>query len=138
ALWSAGPAMERVNVAGYNCSYIPIDRVKEFPEILYILMCGTGVGFSTARQYINQLPLIPDELEPVSDVIQVGDSKIGWAQAFHELLQSLYSGRIPEIDLSRVRPKGSRLRTFGGRASGPEPLKELFDFTIQTFKNARG
>lgn len=138
ALWSAGPALARDNVAGYNCSYIPIDRVKSFAEILYILMCGTGVGFSTERQYINQLPVVPQELKPVPDVILVGDSKIGWAEAFLALLNHLYNGEIPSVDLSLVRPKGSRLRTFGGRASGPEPLKELFDFTIQTFMNARG
>lgn len=138
ALWTAGPALERDNVAGYNCAYTVIESPRDFAEILYILMCGTGVGFSTERQYINKLPVVPDVLHRVDDVIVVEDSRIGWAKAFYNLLNYLYDGEIPRIDYSRIRPKGARLKTFGGRASGPEPLKQLFDFTLNIFQNARG
>ena len=139
SLMAAGPALERENIAGYNCSYIPIDNPKSFDEILYILMNGTGVGFSVERQYINDLPTIPDiEFERTDDVISIADSKEGWARALKDLISYLYTNRIPKIDVSKVRPAGSRLKTFGGRASGPQPLVDLFDFTIRKFEEARG
>lgn len=138
ALMSAGPALARDNMAGYNCSYVPVESLRDFDEILYILTCGTGVGFSVERQYVNKLPEIPDELYSSDTVIQVADSKIGWASAFRELLALLYSGKVPKWDVSKVRPAGSRLKTFGGRASGPEPLEDLFRFTIQLISKAKG
>ena len=139
ALMTAGPALERENVGGYNCSYIPIDSPKSFDEILYILMNGTGVGFSVERNYINNLPTIPDrEFEHTEDVIFVADSKEGWARAFKDLISYLYTCRIPKINVSKVRPAGERLKTFGGRASGPQPLVNLFDFTIEKFTDAKG
>ena len=139
SLMAAGPALERENIAGYNCSYIPIDNPKSFDEILYILMNGTGVGFSVERQYINDLPTIPDiEFERTDDVISIADSKEGWARALKDLISYLYTNRIPKIDVSKIRPAGSRLKTFGGRASGPQPLVDLFDFTIRKFEEARG
>lgn len=138
ALMSAGPALARDNMAGYNCSYVPIESLRDFDEIMYILMCGTGVGFSVERQFINKLPEVPDELYPSDTVIQVADSKIGWASAFRELLALLYSGKVPKWDFSKVRPAGARLKTFGGRASGPEPLEDLFKFTIQLITKAKG
>jgi len=139
SLMTAGPALERENIAGYNCSYIPVDNPKSFDEILYILMNGTGVGFSVERQYVNQLPTIPDvAFDKTDDVISVADSKEGWARAFKDLISYLYTNRIPKIDVSKVRPAGSRLKTFGGRASGPQPLVDLFDFTIRKFEEARG
>ena len=139
ALMTAGKALERENVAGYNCSYIPIDNPKAFDEVLYILMNGTGVGFSVERQYIDRLPTVPDvEFEHTEDVISVVDSKEGWAKAFRDLVSYLYTGRVPKINVSKVRQAGARLRTFGGRASGPQPLVNLFDFTILKFKEAKG
>ena len=139
ALMTAGTALERENVAGYNCSYIPIDNPKAFDEILYILMNGTGVGFSVERQYADKLPTIPDrEFEKTDDVVSVSDSKEGWARAFKDLISYLYTCRIPKINVSKVRPAGQRLKTFGGRASGPQPLVNLFDFVIDKFKNAKG
>ena len=139
ALMTAGTALERENVAGYNCSYIPIDNPKAFDEILYILMNGTGVGFSVERQYADKLPTIPDrEFEKTDDVVSVSDSKEGWARAFKDLISYLYTCRIPKINVSKVRPAGQRLKTFGGRASGPQPLVNLFDFVIEKFKNAKG
>ena len=139
SLMTAGPALERENIAGYNCSYIPVDSPKSFDEILYILMNGTGVGFSVERQYINDLPTIPDiEFEKTDDVISIADSKEGWARALKDLISYLYTNRIPKIDVSKIRPAGSRLKTFGGRASGPQPLVDLFDFTIRKFEEARG
>ena len=139
ALMTAGPALKRENVAGYNCSYLPVDSPRSFDECLYILMNGTGVGFSVERQYIGKLPTIPDqEFENTDDVVSVADSKEGWARALRDLISLLYTNRIPKIDVSKVRPAGARLKTFGGRASGPAPLEELFDFTIQTFKKAKG
>ena len=139
SLMAAGPALERENIAGYNCSYIPVDSPKSFDEILYILMNGTGVGFSVERQYINDLPTIPDiEFEKTDDVISIADSKEGWARALKDLISYLYTNRIPKIDVSKIRPAGSRLKTFGGRASGPQPLVDLFDFTIRKFEEARG
>ena len=139
ALMTAGPALKRENVAGYNCSYLPVDSPRSFDECLYILMNSTGVGFSVERQYINNLPTIPDqEFENTDDMISVADSKEGWARGLRDLISLLYTNRIPKIDTSKVRPAGERLKVFGGRASGPAPLEELFDFTIQTFKKAKG
>jgi ribonucleoside-triphosphate reductase len=137
-LMSAGEAVERDNIAAYNCSYIAINNKRSFSEALYILMNGTGVGFSCERQEINKLPNIPESFTEVDDVIVVGDSKLGWAKAFKKLLSSLWEGEIPHVDYSRVRPAGARLKTFGGRASGPEPLKRLFEFSVSTFKTASG
>ena len=139
ALMTAGTALERENIAGYNCSYIPIDNPRAFDEILYILMNGTGVGFSVERQYVDKLPTIPDrEFEKTDDVVSVADSKEGWARGFKDLISYLYTCRIPKINVSKVRPAGERLKTFGGRASGPQPLVNLFDFVIEKFKGARG
>jgi len=137
-LMTAGEALKRENIAGYNCSYVAVDRVQAFDEILYVLMNGTGVGFSVERQYINELPHIAEEFFLSDTVISVADSKLGWAKAFKELVGMLYIGQIPKWDLSKVRPAGAPLKTFGGRASGPEPLEALFEFTVQTFKNAYG
>jgi len=136
ALMSAGTALEKDNVAGFNCSYVAVDTPRAFDETLYILMCGTGVGFSVERQYINQLPDLPEDLFPTDTVIKVADSKIGWAKSYKELMSLLYAGQIPTWDVSNIRPYGARLKTFGGRASGPDPLEELFDFTINIFKDA--
>ena len=139
ALMTAGTALERENIAGYNCSYIPIDNPKAFDEILYILMNGTGVGFSVERENVDRLPTIPNrEFEQTEDVISVADSKEGWARGFKDLISYLYTCRIPKINVSKIRPAGQRLKTFGGRASGPQPLVNLFDFVIEKFKGARG
>ena len=137
-MMSAGEACERDNIAAYNCSYLAVNNKRAFSECLYILMNGTGVGFSCERQEINKLPTLPKEINSCDDVIVVGDSKLGWAKAFKKLLSSLWEGDIPSIDYSQVRPAGARLKVFGGRASGPEPLKRLFDFTVDTFKAAKG
>ena len=137
-LMTAGEAVKRDNLCAFNCSYLAIDNKRAFSEVLYILMQGTGVGFSCERQYINKLPIVPEELRDVQDTIVVGDSKLGWAKAFKKLLSSLWEGDVPQIDYSDVRPAGARLKTFGGRASGPEPLKKLFNFCIETFYKARG
>jgi len=136
ALMSAGLALQKDNVAGFNCSYVAVDSPRAFDETLYILMCGTGVGFSVERQYINELPDLPEELFPTDTVIKVADSKIGWAKSYKELLSLLYAGQIPTWDVSNIRPYGARLKTFGGRASGPAPLEELFEFTINIFRDA--
>jgi ribonucleoside-diphosphate reductase alpha chain len=136
ALMSAGTALERDNVAGFNCSYVAVDTVRSFDETLYILMCGTGVGFSVERQYVNKLPDLPEELHQTDTIIKVADSKIGWAKAYKELMSLLYAGHIPQWDLSNIRPQGARLKTFGGRASGPAPLDDLMHFTINIFKDA--
>ena len=139
ALMTAGKALEKENIAGYNCSYIPIDNPKAFDEVLYVLMNGTGVGFSVERQYADKLPTVPDqEFEYTDDIISVIDSKEGWARAFRDVVSYLYTARIPKVNVSKVRPAGARLKTFGGRASGPQPLVDLFDFTINKFKDARG
>ena len=138
ALMTAGPALDRDNVAGYNCSYVPIDSVRAFDEIMYILMCGTGVGFSVERNYVNKLPEIPDEFHSTETVIRVSDSKVGWARATRELFAMLYAGQIPKWDLSGIRPAGARLVVFGGRASGPEPLEDFFRFAVDTFRRASG
>ena len=137
-LMTAGEALKRENIAGYNCSYIAISRVQSFDEILYVLMNGTGVGFSVERQYITQLPMVAEEFYPSDIVITVSDSKLGWAKAYKELLGLLWIGQIPKWDLSKVRPAGSPLKTFGGRASGSEPLNSLMNFTINTLKGAAG
>lgn len=138
ALMTAGPALDRDPMAGYNCSFAAVDDVRVFDEILYILMCGTGVGFSVERQFITQLPSVAEELKPSDMIIHVRDSKGGWATAFRELLALLYSGSIPKWDVSKVRPAGAKLKTFGGRASGPQPLVDLFNFSINLFKQAAG
>ena len=137
ALMTAGPALARDNTAGYNCSYLPVDDLKSFDEAMFILLCGTGVGFSVERQFISKLPEVPDLFDSETTIV-VRDSKEGWAKAFRQLIALLYSGEIPKWDTSRVRPSGSRLKTFGGRASGPGPLVDLFNFTIHTFKEAQG
>jgi len=134
ALMTAGPALERDNTAGYNCSYLPVDDPKAFDEAMYILLCGTGVGFSVERQYISRLPDIPNELEDSKTIIEVVDSKEGWARSLRKLIGHLYMGEIPTWDVSKVRPAGARLKIFGGRASGPEPLVDLFNFTVSLFK----
>lgn len=138
ALMTAGPALERDNTAGYNCSYLPVDDPKSFDEAMFILLCGTGVGFSVERQYISKLPDVPDNLFVSDDVIVVHDSKEGWAKSLRKLIAMLYAGEIPKWDVSKVRPAGAKLKTFGGRASGPAPLVELFQYTIEKFKGAKG
>jgi ribonucleoside-diphosphate reductase alpha chain len=137
-LMTAGEAVKRDNIAAYNCAYLAVNTKRAFSETLYILMNGTGVGFSCERQEIANLPAVPETFKEVEDVIVVQDSKLGWAKAFKKLLSSLWEGDIPKIDYSRIRPAGSRLNTFGGRASGPEPLRRLFDYVIRVFKNAAG
>lgn len=137
-LMAAGKAVERDNIAAYNCSYLAVNNKRAFSEALYILMNGTGVGFSCERQEVNQLPPIPETFKEVDDVIVVADSKLGWAKAYKKLLSSLWEGDIPRVDYTRVRGAGERLKTFGGRASGHEPLKRLFDFCIASFKDASG
>ena len=137
-LMTAGEALKRENIAGYNCSYIAVSRVQSFDEILYVLMNGTGVGFSVERQYITQLPIVAEEFHPSDTVITVADSKLGWAKAYKEFLGLLWIGQIPKWDLSKVRPAGSPLKTFGGRASGAEPLDNLMHFTINTLTGAAG
>ena len=137
-MMTAGSALDRDNTCAYNCSYMPIDDPKAFDEAMMILLCGTGVGYSVESRYTNKLPEIPEKLFVSEDVIKVHDSKEGWAKAFRKLLAMLYSGEIPKWDVSGVRPAGARLNTFGGRASGPEPLVELFKFCVETFKKAAG
>jgi len=137
AMMTAGPALTRDNTAGYNCSYLPVDDPKAFDEAMFILLCGTGVGFSVERQFVQKLPEVP-ELFDSDTVVVVKDSKEGWAKAFRQVLALLWAGEIPQWDVSRVRPAGARLKTFGGRASGPAPLVELFNFAVSTFKNAQG
>ena len=137
-IMTAGEALKRENIAGYNCSYVAVDRPQAFDEILYILMNGTGVGFSVERQYVSQLPTIADEYHETDTTITVAESKLGWAKALKELIGMLYIGQIPRWDLSKVRPAGAPLKTFGGRASGPEPLESLFNFAVNIFKNAAG
>lgn len=138
ALMTAGPALTRDNVAAYNCSFIPVDSPRSFDEAMYILMCGTGVGFSVESQYVDQLPIVNEHFQNTNTTIVVEDSKGGWARSLRELLALLWQGQIPNWDVSLVRPAGAPLKTFGGRASGPEPLVELFKFAIKTFKNAAG
>jgi len=137
-MMSAGEACERDNIAAYNCSYLAVNNKRAFSEALYILMNGTGVGFSCERQEVSQLPPVPEDIENCDDIIVVGDSKLGWAKAFKKLMSSLWDGDIPSIDYSHIRPAGARLKIFGGRASGPEPLKRLFKFVTDLFIGAKG
>ena len=137
-IMTAGEALKRENIAGYNCSYIAVDRVQSFDETLYVLMNGTGVGFSVERQYVSQLPVVADDFNMSDTTIVVADSKLGWAKSLKELVGMLYVGQIPQWDLSKVRPAGAPLKTFGGRASGPEPLESLFKFAVSLFQNASG
>ena len=138
AMMTAGEALNRDNTCGYNCSYLPVDDPKSFDEAMFILLCGTGVGFSVERQYVNKLPEVPEKLYTSETTIVVKDSKEGWAKAYRQLLSLLWAGEIPKWDVSRVRPAGAKLKTFGGRASGPAPLEDLFRFTIEKFKGAQG
>ena len=138
ALMTSGPALERDNTAGYNCSYLPVDDPKSFDEAMFILLCGTGVGFSVERQYIKKLPEVPELMFDSDTTIIVKDSKEGWAKALRQLIALLYSGEIPSWDVSKVRPAGAKLKTFGGRASGPAPLVDLFNFVVSVFKKASG
>jgi len=138
ALMTAGTALERENVAGYNCSFVAMNNLKSFDEILYVLMCGTGVGFSVERDFVNKLPTLAEEFSESHTTIVVQDSKLGWAKAYRELVSLLVNGQVPKWDLSKVRPAGARLKTFGGRASGPEPLEDLFRFTVDSFSKAAG
>ena len=138
ALMTAGPAFARDNTAGYNCAYMPVDNLKSFDEAMFILLCGTGVGFSVERQFINNLPEVPDDLFDTDTTVVVKDSKEGWAKALRQVIALLYSGALPKWDVSRVRPAGSKLKIFGGRASGPGPLVDLFIFVSQIFKGAKG
>jgi ribonucleoside-diphosphate reductase alpha chain len=138
AIMTAGPALERQNVAAFNCSYLPIDDPKAFDEAMYILLCGTGVGFSVEQQYVSKLPEVPTQLFDSKTTVVVSDSKEGWAKSLRQLLALLYAGEIPRFDVSKVRPAGTRLKTFGGRASGPGPLEELYRFCVTKFKGAVG
>ena len=138
AMMTSGPALERDNIVGYNCSYLPVDSPRAFDECMYILMCGTGVGFSVEESQVCKLPIVNEHFEDSPTVIHVADSRSGWARAFRELISLLYAGQVPSIDVSSVRPAGVRLKTMGGRASGPEPLVELFTFCIDIFKKAAG
>jgi ribonucleoside-diphosphate reductase alpha chain len=138
AMMTSGHALARDNICGYNCSYIPVDSPRSFDECMYILMCGTGVGFSVERSNVEKLPTVNDDMNNSNTVITVGDSKPGWAKAYRELIALLYAGQIPTWDMSGVRPSGERLKVMGGRASGPEPLTDLFNFTVETFKKAQG
>lgn len=138
AVMTAGEALERDNTAGYNCSYLPVDDVKSFDEAMYILLCGTGVGFSVESKYVNKLPEVPAKMFNSDTTIVVADSKAGWAKALRQLIALLYSGEVPKWDVTKVRAAGTRLKTFGGRASGPKPLTELFEFVTNKFKCASG
>ena len=137
-IMTAGTALKRDNVAAFNCSYLPIDSPRSFDELMYILMCGTGVGFSVERDYVNQLPVVADSFHDTKTTVVVSDSKVGWASAFRELISLLYAGKVPKCDLTKVRAAGARLKTFGGRASGPQPLADLFNFSVDLFKGAAG
>ena len=138
ALMTAGPALDRCHVGGYNCSYVPVDSPRAFDETMYILMCGTGVGFSVERSNIEKLPTVNEDFHSTDTIIKVGDSRPGWAKSLKELIAMLYTGQLPKYDVTEVRPAGARLKTFGGRASGPQPLVELFDFCVEVFKKAAG
>ena len=138
AVMTAGKALERDNTAGYNCSYLPVDDPKSFDEAMFILLCGTGVGFSVERQFVGKLPDVPDQMFDSSTTVVVKDSKEGWAKALRQVIALLYSGEVPKWDVSLVRPAGAKLKTFGGRASGPAPLVELFNFVTHIFKGAKG
>ena len=138
SLMTAGAAANRDNTCMYNCSYLPVDDPKSFDEAMFILLCGTGVGFSVERQFISKLPEVPDQIFASDTTIVVKDSKEGWAKAYRQLLSLLWAGEVPKWDVSKVRPAGAKLKTFGGRASGPAPLVDLFRFTIEKFKGATG
>lgn len=138
AMMTAGPALERDHMSGYNCSFIAVDNPRAFDEALYILTCGTGLGFSCESKYVNKLPEVAESFHDTDTTIVVADSRIGWASSYRELVSLLYAGKIPRIDVSKVRAKGERLKTFGGRASGPQPLVDLFDYTIRVFRGAAG
>ena len=138
ALMTAGPALDRCHVGGYNCSYVPVDSPRAFDETMYILMCGTGVGFSVERHHTDKLPVVNEDMHETDTVVKVGDSRPGWAKSLRELISLLYAGQVPQWDTGEVRPAGARLKTFGGRASGPAPLEELFQFTVDMFKKAAG
>ena len=133
AMMTAGPALARDNICGYNCSYIPVDSPRAFDECMYILMCGTWVGFSVERENVDKLPVVSDNFSKSDTVINVADSKPGWAKAYRELIALLYAGQVPQYNVDGVRPAGARLKIMGGRASGPQPLIDLFNFTIETF-----
>jgi ribonucleoside-triphosphate reductase len=137
-LMTAGEALDKDNVAGFNCSYLHIDHPKSFDEMMYVLMCGTGVGFSVERQFIEKLPAVAESFHETDSTIVVADSKIGWASAFRELIAMLYAGKVPKWDMHKVRPAGARLKTFGGRASGSQPLEDLFIFCVGIFQKAKG
>ena len=137
-LMTAGEALKRDNVAGFNCSYLHIDHPRAFDELMYVLMCGTGVGFSVERNFIAKLPEVAESFHKTNSVIVVSDSKLGWASAFRELIAMLYAGKIPNWDMGRIRPAGARLKTFGGRASGPDPLEDLFKFCVGIFQKSAG
>ena len=137
-MMTAGAALAKDNVAGFNCSYLHIDSPRSFDELMYVLMCGTGVGFSVERNFINKLPIVAETFHETDSVIVVADSKIGWASAFRELISLLYAGKIPKWDMSKIRESGARLKTFGGRASGPEPLDDLFHFCVGIFQKSAG
>jgi len=137
-LMTAGKALDRDNMAGFNCSYLVIDNPRAFDELMYVLMCGTGVGYSVERQYVSKLPEVAEDMFNTDTTIHVSDSKVGWAKAYRELISLLYSGQVPMWDMSGVRAAGEPLKTFGGRASGPEPLHDLFKFTVELFKGAAG
>jgi ribonucleoside-diphosphate reductase alpha chain len=138
ALWSAGDALAQNNFRGYNCSFVAMDHIRAFDEILYILMAGTGVGFSAESHHVNKLPIVNDNFNETDRVITIGDSAEGWAKALRKLIAELYLGNIHKWDYSKIRPEGARLKTMGGRASGPEPLKDLFEFVTNKFKKAAG
>lgn len=138
AMMTAGPALDRDHMAAYNCSFIAVDNPRAFDEALYILTCGTGLGFSCESKYVNKMPEVAEEFHDTDSTIVVSDSRIGWASSYRELVQLLYGGKVPKIDVTKVRPKGERLVTFGGRASGPEPLVDLFNYTIRVFRGAAG
>ena len=137
-MMTAGEALDKDNVAGFNCSYLAIDSPRSFDELMYVLMCGTGVGFSVERNFINKLPVVAESFHDTDSTIVVADSKIGWASAFRELIAMLYAGKVPKWDMSKVRPAGARLKTFGGRASGSAPLEDLFRFCVEVFHKAAG
>ena len=135
---TAGDALNQCNVSGYNCSYIPVDSPRAFDECMYILMCGTGVGFSVERENVDKLPMVNEHLEHSTTLIKVADSRTGWAKALRELIAMLYVGQIPKFDVSLIRPSGAKLKTMGGRASGPAPLIDLYNFCVEKFTNAKG
>ena len=138
ALMTAGPALQKDNLAGYNCAYIAVSKPRHFSEIFYVLLNGVGIGFSCERQFVSNLPEIPKAFAQINETVVVRDSKRGWAEAYRKMIDGLYKGELYNYDVSKVRPAGARLKTFGGRASGPKPLKELFDYTEKLFRQAAG